>query len=77
MTTAKVKKELLKEFERSKRNREEALYELSKRKRRQCESAQNYEYKLMELVTLAYPTFENKTQETITKDYFVSGFNTC
>ena len=69
---AKVKKELLKEFEHGKRNREEALNELSKRKRQQGESAQNYAYKLMKLVKLAYPTFENKTQETIAKVYFFS-----
>ena len=73
---AKVKKELLKEFECGKINREEALNELSKRKRQQGESAQNYAYKLMELVKLAYPTFQNKTQESIAKDHFVSGF-TC
>ena len=56
-------------------NREEALNELSKRKRQQGESAQNYAYKLMELVKLAYLTFENKTQETIAKDCFVSGLH--
>ena len=67
----KIKAELLKEFERGKRNREEALDQLGKRSRQEGESAQNYAYKLKELVKLAYPSFENKIQETIAKDYFV------
>lgn len=70
---AKIKTELLKEFERGKRNREEALDQLGKRSRQEGESAQNYAYKLKELVKLAYPSFENKIQETIAKDYFVKG----
>ena len=41
---AKIKSELLKEFERGKRNREEALDQLGKRSRQEGESAQNYAY---------------------------------
>ena len=70
---SKIQAELLKEFERGKRNREEALNQLGKRSRQEGESAQNYAYKLKELVKLAYPSFENKVQDTIAKDYFVKG----
>lgn len=69
----KIKAELLKEFKRGKRNREEALDQLGKRSRQEGESAQNYAYKLKELVKLAYPSFQNKIQDTIAKDYFVKG----
>ena len=71
----KITAELLKEFERGRRDREEALSELSKRKREVGESAQNFAYKILELVKLAYPTFESKTQETISRDYFVNGLH--
>ena len=57
---SKIKVELLKEFERGKRNREEVLDQLGKRSRQEGESAQNYAYELKELVKLAYPSFENK-----------------
>ena len=71
----KITAELLKEFERGRRDREEALSELSKCKREVGESAQNFAYKILELVKLAYPTFESKTQETISRDYFVNGLH--
>ena len=70
---SKVKAELLKEFERGKRNREEAIDQLGKRSRQEGESAQSYAYKLKELVKLAYPSFGNRVQDTIAKDYFVKG----
>ena len=57
---SKITAELLKEFECGKRNREEALSELSKRKREIGESTQNFAYKILELVKLAYPKFESK-----------------
>ena len=56
----KLKAELKTEFEKGKRNREEALSELANRPRKVGESTQNYAYKLMELVKLAYPSFDNK-----------------
>ena len=55
----KMKMELLKKFERGIQNREEASYELNNTKRKLCESAHTYAYHLMELVKLAYPTFES------------------
>ena len=36
---------------------------------------QNYAYKLLELVKMAYPSFDNKTLEAIAKDYFVKGLH--
>ena len=71
----KITAELLKEFERGRRNREEALSELSKRKRETGESTQYFAYKILELVKLAYPEFESKIQETIARDYFVNGLH--
>lgn len=71
----KLKAELKKEFEKGKRNREEALSELANRPRKVGESTQNYAYKLLELVKLAYPSFDNKTLEAIAKDYFVKGLH--
>ncbi len=71
----KITAELLKEFERGRRNREEALSELSNRKREIGESTQNFAYKILQLVKLAYPKFESKTQETIARDYFVNGLH--
>ena len=71
----KITTELLKEFEGGRRNREEALSELSNRKRKPGESTQNFAYSILELVKLAYPTFESKNLETITKDYFVQGLH--
>ena len=71
----KLKAELKREFEKGKRNREEALSELANRPRREGESTQNYAYKLLELVKLAYPSFDNKTLEAIAKDYFVKGLH--
>ena len=71
----KITEEVLKEFERGKRNREEAISELSKRRRENGESVQHFSYKILELVKLAYPTFTLEAQETIAKDYFVNGLH--
>ena len=71
----KIEAELLKEFERGRSNREEALSQLSGRKREHSESSQSFAYKLLELVKLAYPDFEKNTQETIAKDYFIAGLH--
>ena len=56
-------------------NREEAIFELSNRPRKQGESAHTYAYKLIELVKLAYPTFDNETRATLAKYYFVHGLH--
>ena len=64
----KIKAELLKEFERRQQNREEALYVLSHCTLQADESVQTLAYKLIELVKLAYPLFEDNVQEAIAKD---------
>ena len=69
----KIKAEFLKEFERGQQDREEALHELSHRTLQADESVQTFAYKLIELVKLAYPSFEDTVQEVIAKDYFVTG----
>ena len=67
--------ELRREFERGNSNREEALHSLSCRKRLSNEAAQTYAYKLLELVKLAYLTFNDDTRKQIAKDYFVRGLH--
>ena len=71
----KIKEELLEEFEKGQLNREEAIFELSNRPRKQGESPHTYAYKLIELVKLAYPTFNDETRATLAKDYFVRGLH--
>ena len=71
----KIKEELLKEFEKGQLDREEAIFELSNRPRKQGESPHTYAYKLMELVKLAYPAFNEETRATLAKDYFVRGLH--
>ena len=71
----RLNKELLKDFERWRCNREEAVCTLSKRYRRQRESAHTYAYKIRELVNLAYPDFEKAAQSTLAKDQFVRGLH--
>ena len=73
---AKIKKELLAEFEKGQLNREEAIQKLAKRSRAKGESAQTFAYKIVELVKWAYPSIENDTRGTIAKDYFVRGLHT-
>ena len=72
---AKVKKELLAEFEKGQLNREEAIQELANRSRAKGESAQTFAYKI-ELVKLAYPSIEDDTRGTIAKDHFVRSWVT-
>ena len=69
----KIQSELLKEFENGNLDREAAILDLSKRRRKPDESAQTFAYKIIELVKLAYPAFEDNTQKTIAKDYFLRG----
>ncbi len=71
----KIKSELLKEFEKGKQDREEAIFELTNRKRKPEESAQTFAYKIIELVRLAYPSFDENSTKTIAKDYFIKGLH--
>ena len=66
-----ISAELLKEFERGKLNREEALHELATRSRKTDESPLTLSHKFVELVKLAYPDFEESVRLTIAKDYFI------
>ena len=52
----KVKDELYKEFKSVQKDREEAIRELSRRKRLLGESIRTFSYNLMELVKFVYPT---------------------
>ena len=70
-----LREELLKEFQRGNRDREEALAHLSTRCRKNREPLQTYAFKIEELVKLAYPDFDNNPRRTIVKDYFVKGFH--
>ena len=72
---AKIKEELLKEFERGQLNREEALNILKDRVRAPDESPHIFAYKLVELVKLAYPAFAETVRKTIAKDYFMKGLH--
>ena len=67
----KIKQELLAEFEKGQLNREEAIQELAKRTRQSDESAQNFAYKVIELVKSAYHSIDDETRGTIANDYFV------
>ena len=69
----KLKAELLKEFERGQLNREEAISELDSRKRLADESAETFVFKVIELVKLAYPSFDNAAKDSLAKDYFIRG----
>ena len=69
----KIKSELLKEFESGNLDREAAIVELNNRRRKSDESAQTFAYKIIELVKLAYPSFDDSTRKTIAKDYFMKG----
>ena len=70
---AKVKAALVKAFDRPKRNREVAIDELAHRVRLPNEAAENFSYKISELVKYAYPNFNENTRMTLCKDYFVKG----
>ena len=71
----RIKEQLKKEFERGQLNREEAIHILSSRQRKQEESPQTFAYKIRELVKLAYPTFNDAAQKTLSKDYFMRGIH--
>ncbi len=71
----KIKSELLEEFQMGKQDREEAIFELTNRKRQRDESAQTFAHKIMELDRLAYPTFDENSSKTIAKVYFVKGLH--
>jgi len=71
----KIELELLIEFEKGKQNREAAIQELNNRKQHQGESALTFAYKVLELVKLSYPTFNETTRKIIAKDYFVRGLH--
>lgn len=68
-----IQAELKKEFERGQLNREEALSILQNRPQGPKESPQTFEYKLVELVKLAYPDFADDVRQKIAKDYFIKG----
>jgi len=72
---SKIKSELLKEFQLGNQDRELAIHELTTRRRKPEESPQTFAFKIMELVRLAYPTFDNANQETIAKDYYMKGIH--
>lgn len=67
----KIKTALLKNFHRSKRNREVAVEELATRQRLPNENAEVFAYKIKDLVKLAYPKFNEEATSVLAKDYFV------
>jgi hypothetical protein len=67
--------ELLKEFKPGQQDREEAIVQLQKRCRQVEEPTLTFAYKLLELVKLAYPDFNENTRGTIAKDYYVKGLH--
>ena len=71
----KIETELLKEFERGRQDRDTAIFELNNRKRKPDESYQTFAFKIIELIKLAYPTFDDNTRKTIAKDYFIKGLH--
>ena len=71
----KLKAELLKEFERGQLNREEAIAELDSRKRLPDEAAETYAYKVIELIKIAYPSFDPVVRASLAKDFFVKGLS--
>ena len=66
---------MLKEFERGNLDREAAIVELNNRRRKPDESAQTFAYKIIALVKLAYPSFDDSIRKTIAKDYFLKGIH--
>ena len=71
----KMERELLIEFEKGKQNRETSIQELNNRKQHQGESALTFAYKVLDLVKLSYPTFDEEAQKVTAKDYFVRGLH--
>ena len=72
---AKIEEALLKEFQKGQLNREEAIHILNDRKQQQEETPQTFAYKILELVKLAYPTFDDNVRLTIAKDYYMRGMH--
>ena len=56
-----IKDEVFTEFGKGNQDRETAIQELTNLKRKPDESAQTFAFKIMELVKLAYPTFNEDT----------------
>ena len=66
-----IRDELFKEFERGQLNRDEALRQLEQRNQLSNETALAYAYKIIELVKLAYPTFQAQVRLlSIAEDLF-------
>ena len=71
----KIKEELMKEFQLGNQDREKAMQELTNQHRKPGESPQAFAFKIMELVKLAYASFDNANQDTIAKDYYMQGIH--
>ena len=69
----KIEEALLKEFHKGQLNREEAIHLLGERTQQAEESPQTFAYKVLELVRLAYPDFDDTVRFTIAKDYYLKG----
>lgn len=72
---AKIKAELKKQYELGNRDREEALQLLSSAQRKHEETAQDFNFRIGELVKLAYPTFNQASRLVHEKDAFVRGLH--
>ena len=71
----KIKTELKKQYERGNRDREEALQLLASVQYKQDDTAKDFAFRIGELVKLAYPTFDNASQQLHVKDAFVRGLH--
>ena len=72
---SKIKNDLLKEFQVGSQDREEAINKVTTHRRKAEESPQTFAFKIMELVRLAYPSFDKTNQDTIAKDYCMKGIH--
>ena len=70
-----IKTELLKEFCREERNREEALQALMCSKRQPGESTKRFAYRILRLVGLAYSSLDANTKQMSAKDFYVKGLS--
>ena len=71
----KVKAALYKEFKKEERNREEAVAQLSRRKRLANETIPTFTYHVTQLVKYAYPSFDAGHKDKLAKDNFVNGLS--
>ena len=71
----KIKTELKKQYQVGNRDREEALHLLSSCQRKEEETAQDFAFRITELVKLAYPTFSAVNKQVHEKDAFVKGLH--